>query len=1467
MAKTGAKILKILKITALISAVTLLLFLCISTILFGTDFGKKISGKLVADFLSSKLKTKVVIGSLSIGYLKGQINDIQIFDDNDTLVLSINEIHLRYNSLRQSPGNLKFGTVEIIYPYFNMVRHARGERFSYELLIERLVPKTENKSTTTFFIRKIIVKNGTWRLFEPERVKSRGMLHYNDFYVSNIQAYLKNFRIKDGILTSKIESLEGKDKSTFSIKNSSATLTIDPAKINLTEMHLKLCESEFNGNFGFFFENYQAFQNFNTSVEIRANIVDSKLNVNDLKYFSNNLNTQIDNIFLEGDVQGTLDNIKGNDLVFRFGRDFKYIGKAKLVGLPDINGTYFDLDAASLYFSFNDLQNLIPSLQFPEILTQSGKLLFKGKYSGFLTDFVAYGTLDSKFGKIKSDLNLKLPQNSLAEYSGNISLTDFHLGQFLNIEDIGKTSLNASLTGKGMNLEQITATLYASASYFEYNQYSYTNLYFKGDIVKKMISGLFKTKDQHLNLDFNGTIDLGQKKPLFNFTAQIFEADLHQLNFFKDKLNVSCLIEISASASNINDIEGRVLVLNGRAETVKNSYQSNTILIQSKPTGNRKNFNIRSDLLDANIDGFFDFNEVPGIIASCLRFYLDSSLIKVNKTPKEGQFFNFDVTLHKTDFINQLFSKKISVDDKSKLKGYFAVNDHSVRVNTNFPGFKINNYYFTNLLINVSSKGQILSVYSSFWQLLKSDSILAENANLSASSSLSNTEFSSYLFNPQFDIHLALNGNMKVNSDSILLTLNESSLTTKTNEKWMIESDTISVRYSPQIYITFLQLSNLNRHIKAVGTIGKTGDKPLRLIVDNTDFSFIRGFLPVNLSMFSGIINGQLVIFNALGNAYFDAAFSLNPLFYENKHELGTLILTSSHNPTTFKTNINGRLYSSRMDDIMEVSGYFDFIKTKTVDLTVEIPHSDLSDFEPFVAFMASNISGEVYGMMKFTGPLNNYKVSGEAYFNDAFFTIDYLKTRYHFSDKIKIDEYGIYLENINAYDESGNQAIIFGNVKHKYFQDFFLNIGLIGYNIHGLNTTADDNTIYYGNAFVSGRVDITGPIDKIKMDMQLKSEPNTKIYLNTYSGNSFGNYKYIRFTQGSSSYYHSSGTDYLGIAVNLDMEITPDVDLSIILDPITDDVIRAKGSGTLKLMVDEYGNNNLWGTVYFDEGTYTFSTIIKRKFNVTKGSSLSWKGDVYEAEANIEAIYRLDASVYNLIKDNKNMSQEEKDLYRQSSFPVNAKLILTGNLFSPDVKLDFDILNTSSSASGRQDIFLNQQIANIKNNEQELNKQVISLLLLNSFLPPETGLTGIGTENEFNLNVGSLLSNQWNQWLSGFSRHLNSKYINNIQFGVNYANEKQYQRELDVLLSGSLFNDRVDFSGSYDIENENADFQVNFQPIKSSRLKIKVFNKAENNLAYQQDINRQGIGVFYKQDFDSWAEIVRRKKNILHAR
>jgi hypothetical protein len=177
----------------------------------------------------------------------------------------------------------------------------------------------------------------------------------------------------------------------------------------------------------------------------------------------------------------------------------------------------------------------------------------------------------------------------------------------------------------------------------------------------------------------------------------------------------------------------------------------------------------------------------------------------------------------------------------------------------------------------------------------------------------------------------------------------------------------------------------------------------------------------------------------------------------------------------------------------------------------------------------------------------------------------------------------------------------------------------------------------------------------------------------------------------------------------------------------------------------------------------------------------------------------------------------------------------------------------------------LEQKIRYIKNDEQELNKQVISLLVIHRFLPVNTGIVAQDAVNEgINTNVGSLISSQVSSWLSQISESFISKYVEDIRFDVNYtAENKRYQRQLELALSTSLFDDRVLLNGSYDVENITGNFEVSYQLKKdNNKVRLKVFTKSDNNPIYQENINRQGLGLFFRREFNTVGDLFKKQKN-----
>ena len=84
-------------------------------------------------------------------------------------------------------------------------------------------------------------------------------------------------------------------------------------------------------------------------------------------------------------------------------------------------------------------------------------------------------------------------------------------------------------------------------------------------------------------------------------------------------------------------------------------------------------------------------------------------------------------------------------------------------------------------------------------------------------------------------------------------------------------------------------------------------------------------------------------------------------------------------------------------------------------------------------------------------------------------------------------------------------------------------------------------------------------------------------------------------------------------------------------------------------------------------------------------------------------------ASLYEFMQGAKDPERYKKRV------PVNTVMNITGKLLKPEINFDLDFPQVNEEAQRQVDLVIN--------NEQEMNKQVFSLLVLNKFLPPPNGI------------------------------------------------------------------------------------------------------------------------------------------------
>jgi hypothetical protein len=380
------------------------------------------------------------------------------------------------------------------------------------------------------------------------------------------------------------------------------------------ELYLKTNRSVLQDYFAMKFDGINSMNNFIHAVTIDAHFSRSSISSDDLGFFAPAVKKWNRTISITGNAKGTVDDFAGKNLTVQIGKDTYINGDVTIVGLPDINTTYINLKANDLRTTYNDAVRLIPAVRnitTPDLRSLS-YLRFKGSYTGFLTDFVTYGTIQTNLGTLVTDLNMKLPARGIPVYSGKLSTNGFQLGKFIRNPELGVVAFNGNLKGKGFKWDNsLDINIDGKIQRIQYGDYTYQNITARGRLNNRMFNGDFLIKDPNADLHITGLIDLRGKQPLFNAHADIAYANLSALQLSNEDLILKGNFDVDFAGKSLSDflgtarISGATLLQNG------NPLSFDSLVVSSQYINGIKNLRVLSNELDATITGNFDLKTLP----------------------------------------------------------------------------------------------------------------------------------------------------------------------------------------------------------------------------------------------------------------------------------------------------------------------------------------------------------------------------------------------------------------------------------------------------------------------------------------------------------------------------------------------------------------------------------------------------------------------------------------------------------------------------------------------------------------------------------------------------------------------------------------------------------------------------------------------------------------------------------------
>ncbi|MFL5753269.1 MAG: translocation/assembly module TamB domain-containing protein [Bacteroidia bacterium] len=1490
MNKAG-KITRFIWRTLKYSFLVVFLLLIVLVIAIQTSSVQTFLGQQASSWLSKELKTKISIGKIDIEFIKTAVlKEVYIEDLHKDTLLYAGTIRcdLGNFSYNQKKLTIKELSLQNIDAY--LIKYKGDSTFNYQFISDYFSPKDTVRDTAAAFkiiYGDLVLKNVNFRYKdENDTAVTKGM-NFADLDLKSVSGKISDIDIVKDTIRVNIQNLSAKEKCGLDLQQLNTLATISPLGVKMDSLLLRTDRTYLHGSYYMLTDSYESYNDFLEKVYLRANLRDSThINAADIAYFVPDLLGMDEVVYLAGKIRGSVSSLHGDNIVLKYRKNTSFEGDFSIEGLPKMEDTYLHFEFDNLSTTRTDLvQVSVPpfdkkkKLSLPENIGKLGLIRYKGKLDGFINDMAAYGTLRTAIGTVSTDIGLSQEKGKPLAYHGKVRTENFRLGELLGNPEIGALTLDAKVKGKGVDLETLEANLEGHIASVVIRGYAYKNIVLTGDFKNKLFNGKFESRDENADLDFYGSASFVNKIPDLDFIATVNKMDFSKLNFFKQDStsDFSSQISINLKGDNLDNLTGRINFDNTIYKTAGKEYKLSTfdlILEQNTPV---KTIKLNSGIADIKMNGHFDLSRLGNSVNQYLYNYFPT-FIQQNKDIAARYYDNFEfkIKIKKFNNINGLVLPDLQISPNTTIEGSFDAANNKMNLLMNSEQINYKSQGVKNFKVDVTTLENGINITTT-----------ADRVNLADSTSFGNFRLTTLAYDNRSEFTLDWDNQSKQRSSGEVggkLVFSKSSFEMElqkfgvyvNDSLWVMKGDNRFKMDSSGVF-NFHEFifTNNSQSIKIEGLVSKNPKDQLTVMFDNFKLNQLNPVLKtVNLEL-EGSVSGTSIVSDLYHKVIFSSTLEFTKLLI-NKKSIGTGEINSFFDKSKDVVSLNGHFKKDygvsgevNFNNLQFAGYYYPNRKENNIDLDCQLQAIDLSIIQPYLKGILTLKRGYVNGSLKVAGSVNKPLLNGKlALVSVQNVRVDYLNTYYSVNGDITIEPDRIGLDGVYLYDMNGNSAVVWGNIFHDNFKNIKLDFDINATKFMCLNTNYIINPSYYGKAFITGNVGLYGTPEFMNMDINVKTEKGTQFNIPLSGPAEVGENDFIRFVKADSAGKNSGNdkNDLSGMNLNFNLEATPDAEIQLIFDEKAGDVIKAKGRGNINMNINTKGNFEMFGLYTITDGSYLFTleNFINKKFDVENGSTIKWSGDPYNADINITADYKQRASLAPFFPSVSSTAGSSTTASATTTsggdnnkrYPVECKLFMRGKLLSPDITFGIGLPTVNDA--------IRQQVLGFINNEQELNRQVFSLLLLKSFVTPLalSNQSGVSAGSAVGSNATEMLSNQLSNWLS--------QLATNIDVGVNYRpGSALSNEELDLALSTQLFNDKLSIDGNVGVNNNTqtkassmiGDLNVDYKLSEDGKTRVKVFNRS--NDTYQITTSggqfTQGVGVFFREEFDTRGELYRR--------
>ena len=1379
---------------------------------------------------------------------------------------------------------------------------------------EEETSEREDSSSFHIYVDQFSMENGRFDFNNyrrsPIRVIPLDQIDYDHMEVREIDLLLENFDfdVLQHDYKGQIRNFAFRENSGFKVNSMKA----EEASVNAQQMVLnnfKLITpfSTLGDTLIFNYNTYYDYKTFVNNVRMKAYINQSSVAIKDIITFAPALE---DNTFfrsnkeqvldLQGYVSGSVNNLRGRKIDIRLADQAVIKGRFDTDSLAVRDKELIQLKLDQLNTSIYTLRQLIPGFDLPENFNTLGNLNFKGRFTGFFADFVSEGSVITDIGSANMNMHMNLNSGrDEASYNGNLSLQNFDLGAWSGNKDLGVINATTSVNnGIGLSIDKVKADLSADIANFTFKDYTYENAKVTGVFEQNLFDGTMEFKDDNVDFKFRGEVNFQDSVPKFDFYASINRFALKQVNLSQKDMVLSGEVALQLqNQKNLGVIgEGSIADLLVTYNQ-KEQYQLKELFayLDYGPT-KVMHFTLRSDLIDADLVGQFDILEIPTALLGQIKesfpgitYHLG---LRDSFPVQHKHAYRYDIRLKDSKGFHNLLDEKLGLLKDIELDGYFDHDQDSLRLRLNVPNLGYGEVSLRDIALNLNLLAKEADLGAIIGETIQNGKELFPRVTIFSFMNGDTVDFGLNYAATSLSLldDLNLNGRFAVMDSTFMQVKFDQSNLAILQKPWTIDQDNSILFSKDSIFVEDFRL----RHMSETVSLKSLNGKSINLELDSFSFHIIDELWDYEPFDFEGLFGAKISIRNIFDLSGIQASVSADTLFI-NDDDWGKvrIDLDAAHLKSALYANANITKGSSQI----LVDGFYnlpdkrsrkskdipDNQKANYFSFNTEIYNFPIDFSKYFIGSNVSNILGRCEADVQISGFPEQPSIAGFLRAYDGAFTIDYLNTRYRFEESfVNISNQLFDATGTLLLDVDNNPAVLYGGITHEYLKKFGLNARLKTDNFLAMNIPKSRNELYYGRAYGAGNILFTGDFERTDIYVDATVGEATELYIPIQTNSEDSNIEFIDFIDKYNINFkqkpeveNDDNNRIKGLSLDMNLNVTEKAKVEIIFNEQAGDKISGKGRGNLQILIPRGNAMQMFGNYIIEEGDYLFTlyNIASKKFTVKRGGTITWTGDPFGANINIEAQYGdIRTSVANFIPEYLISSSKEVINEASQATKIDLSLKLQGELLKPVINFDIKFPNVK----GRLGTFLESKMRTLKQDLNGLNRQVFGLIVVGQFLPSDFAFAGTdviyNTLSEFFSNQLSVLVTEL------FSEVIDeSNALSGIDFDIAYYQQQNlslqgsdnisagdeiqigqrlnfYDDKLVVYLGGNIEMGNPVGATTGDGTFIGNDLVVEYTLNEDRSLKLRFYQKLQPDVGGGRKL-QVGTGLSFRREFDTFDE------------